>query len=618
MKRQIGSIFYKPGARPREIQRRRWNFPRIALNAIRKTCTVIGAIILFSILMGMTVGIIAGKSTSLPKDMILVWNIESAVGETPLQASFVDPFARQTMTVAEMITAFDKAAKDKRVRGILVSLDNAAFELAHIQELRQAIKRFRDSGKFAHIYTPSFSDLGSGIGAYYFASAFEQIWMQPVGFVSITGLSMEMPFARGALEKIGANPQFLHREEYKSAMESFTNSSMSPANREMMKSLLDDISLKITTDITEDRKILSNEFSALMDKGLLTGEESLKVGLITRLDYADVMVKELREKITGKKDSYKPELVEIENYHSSLVDSSKRTVSSDVALVHVAGEIIPGSGANPGRATGDYIAQAIHEAADDETIKAIVVRVDSPGGSPTASETIRRAIVHAKDKGKKVVVSMGPVAASGGYWVAVNADRIFALPSTLTGSIGVIMGKFEISGLWKKLGVNWDGMSWGQNAGLWSMNDSFTASERERLNVAIESTYNNFLDRVAEGRGMKKEAVREIAKGRAWTGAQAQKNGLVDELGGLDDALDYTAVQIGLKDRHELNIVPMPKPLSAMERFLLLVGGQVRANEFFKTLSHIDGVNSMLRRVEAIERSGPFQTYDPDLRLLKN
>lgn len=619
MKRQLGSFFYRPTTSAPAIQRRRWNVPRIIFQAIKKTCTVIGAVILFSITMGIIGGLlVSGKSVVLPNDMILVWNVQSKVGETPLQASLMDPFARETMTVSQLVTAFDKARDDKRVRGVLVSLDNSAFELAHIQELRDAIKRFRAAGKFAHIYTPSFTDLGSGIGAYYFASAFDQIWMQPIGFVSVTGISMEMPFTKDVLDKVGANAQFLHREEYKSAMESFTNTSMSPANREMMTSILNDISGKIMTDIAEDRKIRSADLKAFVDQGLLTGSESLKAGLITRLDYADVLVKETREKITGEKDSEKPELVDIEDYHSNFETHHASGKSSDVALVHISGEIIPGSDPEPGRATSDYIATAIQEAIDDDSIKAIVIRIDSPGGSPTASETIRRSIVNAKAKGKKVIVSMGPVAASGGYWIAVDADRIFALPSTLTGSIGVIMGKFELSALWDKVGVNWDGIQWGQNAGMWSGNKPFSDSERARMNNAIDDTYNNFIERVAQGRHMKPENVRAIAKGRAWTGLQAKQNGLVDDIGGLDVALDYTAVQLGLKDRDSLNIVPMPKPLSSMEQFISLLGGQVQINQFMQNSALLEWMAPILRRAQTVERSGLIQTYDPDLQGLKN
>lgn len=613
MKRRLGSYFYQSKSRPEEVRRKRWSIGRMFKTLIRRTCLTLGGLMLFIILLGILGGI-AGGSKTLPKDMILTLNITDPIGETRHGRSLADPFAAPGATVQDVIETLDRAAVDDRVKGLLVSLDNGGIELAHIQELRAAVKRFRETGKFARIYTASFADLGSGIGAYYFATAFDEIWMQPAGLVSITGLALDMPFAKNALDKVGAKAEFLHREEYKSAMESFTNSEMSPANREMMSSIVGDLSVQLFNDIATDRKLSNDVLQAQIDKGLIAGDAALKAGLINRLDYADVLVDESREKITGKKDGDKPDLILAEDYHEAMFGKQANRRKSDVALVRVAGEIIPGSEPKPGFATGDYIAGAIEEAADNDAIKVIVVRVDSPGGSPSASETIRRAIVKAQQDGKKIVVSMGPVAASGGYWVGVNADRIFALPSTLTGSVGVIMGKFQVGGLWEKLGVNWDGVSWGKNARLWSSNGPISESERAALDEAIDSTYNDFIDRVAEGRHMDKAKVRGIAKGRAWTGLQAAKNGLVDDIGGLDSAMDYAAKLVGKSSRSKLNVIELPKPLSPVEQFMRLMNGQVSLG---RGLSLLGVIEPVLKRVETIQRSGPIQAYDPDLTGLR-
>jgi protease-4 len=614
MKRRLGSYFYSTKNRPEEDMRKGRSIPHMIKAVLRKTCLVLGGFMLVSIVLSILAGIFAGGAKSLPEDMILTINITDPIGETEHGRSLADPLAAPGTTVQAFIETLDRAAVDPRVHGLLVSLDNGGIDMAHIQEIRTAVKRFRATGKFAHIYTASFADLGSGIGAYYFAAAFDQIWMQPVGLVSMTGLALDMPFGKDALDKIGANPQFLHREEYKSAMESFTNSQMSPANREMMTSILGDLSTQLFNDIAQDRKLTAEALQAQIDKGLIAGEAALKAGLITRLDYADVLVEETREKITGKKDSDKPELVFAEDYHAAMFRNKKADAQANVALVRVAGEIVPGHDAEPGFATGDYIAGAIDEAADNDNIKVIVVRVDSPGGSPSASETIRHAIVHAKEKGKKVIVSMGPVAASGGYWVAVNADKIYALPSTLTGSVGVIMGKFEISGLWKKLGVNWDGVSWGENARLWSINAPMGDSERAALNAAIDSTYADFIDRVAEGRQMDKAKVHSLAKGRAWTGSQAKKNGLVDEIGGLDASMEYAAKLIGEASRSKLKIIELPEPLTPLEQIIHLMDGQISLG---RDLSMLKIFEPLMKRVEIIRRGGPVQAYDPDLTAIR-
>lgn len=617
LKRRPGSFFYRaPTAAPAPAHHGHGFFGFLR-KAVRRICLFVGALVVFSIIMGLLAASFIGDD-DLPEEMILALNITDPIGETEHARSIADPLADAGITIGDLIETIDRARGDKHVKGLLVSLDNAGMELAHIQELRTAIKRFRTSGKFAYIYTASFADLGSGIGAYYLASAFDEIWMQPVGMVSVTGLSLEMPFARDALEKIGVNPEFLHREEYKSAMESFTNSHMSEPNRESMQSILDDFSSQIFADIAADRKMPAVKLQALLDKGLLTGAEALNAGMIDRLDYADILLDQTREKITGKKDSEGPDLVLAEDYFEATSASKEHNPNANVALVRVAGEIVPGSEPEPGMATGDYIANAIMDAADDKSIKVIVMRVDSPGGSPSASETIRRSIVYAKKQGKQIVVSMGPVAASGGYWVTVDADHIFAMPSTLTGSIGVIMGKFEISELWKKLGVNWDSLSWGGNARLWSMNKKLSESERAALDAAIDDTYMSFLKRVSDGRKMPVEAVRAIAKGRAWTGTQAKANGLVDDLGGLDVALDYAAKQIGLSDRTKLDIRIIPEPLSPIEELMQVLGTQVGLGLYPGQGGALaDAAAPYLKKAQTMERIGPVQAYDLNVPVIR-
>ncbi len=618
-RRRPGSFFYKAsksGDTPKVKSRH--GVLAFTGKILRRMSLFIGGVFLFSIFVGIVVGMVFGGSKRLPEDMILVLNVTDPIGETEHARSFADPLADAGITIGDLIETLDRARNDKRVRGLVVSLDNAGMELAHIQELRTAVKRFRASGKFAYIYTASFADLGSGIGAYYLASSFDKIWMQPIGMVSMTGLSLEMPFAKDALDKIGANPQFLHREEYKSAMESFTNSHMSEPNRQSMQSILDDLSAQILTDIAEDRKITTLKLQAQIDKGLLTGKDALQAGIIDRLDYADVLIRETRMEITGKKDGDKPPIVLAEEYYDAMLGSKERNPNANTALVRIAGEIVPGSDPEPGYATGDYIANAIMEAADDESIRVIVARVDSPGGSPSASETIRRSLVYAKSKGKQVIVSMGPVAASGGYWVSVDADHIFAMPSTLTGSIGVIMGKFELSNLWKKVGVNWDSLKWGENARMWSINAPMSESERASLNTAIDDTYASFIERVAEGRKLPSEKVRAIAKGRAWTGTQAKENGLVDKLGGLDAALDYAALQIGLTDRSKLDIRIIPEPLSPFEEILHMLGSQIGLGAYpGEGRALIQAVAPHVKKADTMTRLGPVQAYDINVPVIK-
>ncbi len=386
---------------------------------------------------------------------------------------------------------------------------------------------------------------------------------------------------------------------------------MSSANREMTGALLNDFSKTIFDDIIADRKLKPALLRSEMDKGLISGPDAIKAHLIDKVDHLDILMDGLSQAAAEKK----PETIDALEYLAAVQQPEPALHAANVALVQVDGEIIPGNKPKPGYATGEYISSAIRDAADQENIRAIVVRVNSPGGSPSASETIRRSIVYAKGKNKKVYVSMGPLAASGGYWLVVDADRIFALPTTITGSIGVIMGKFDISQTWKKIGVNWDSLQWGQNARLWSMNAPLDERGYATLNAAIDETYNAFIDRVATGRKMDKEKAHALAKGRAWSGIAGKKNGLVDEIGCLNDTLDYAATQMGLRSHADLRVVTLPTPLSAFEEFMTLFGTQVRSGIFdFKTLSIL---KPYLDKMQMMENIGPVQAYDPSFESLR-
>lgn len=617
MKRRLGSFFYTSKPKANELFKKRWNIPSILLKILKKTCMALGAFMLFFILLGLAGLLLADKETAvkMPKNMVLVYNMDKPLPETLAPPSLSAPFESSSLTVQNFIDTLDIAQKDKRVHGLVVKLNSAGVELSHIQEIRKALAAFKAAGKFAYIYSPSFSDLGSGMGAYYLASSFDEIWMQPVGFLSFTGMSLEMPFARGLLDKVGVAPEFLHREEYKSAMESFTNTSMSPANREMMQSILNEFSQQVLKDVAADRKIPSEKLQAYINQGLFTGQDALKAGLITHLNYYDVLEDKIDQKITGGADAAHSSQISLDDYYDVVVPKYEDNEKGNVALVSIDGEIVSGDEHQAGYATGGYIAKAITQAAKDKDVQVIVLRVNSPGGSPTASETIRRAINNAKHDGKKVIVSMGALAASGGYWICTDADKIYAMPTTITGSIGVIMGKFELSGLWKKLGVNWDGMTWGENAKLWSMNEPMTQTQRAVLDNAIDDTYKQFIARVAHGRKLDEKKVHDIAKGRAWTGSQAIKIGLVDEMGGLDDALDESARMMGLKDRSEISLVVLPKPLSAFEQFMSLMGESVSSGRF--DFGVYGDVIKLLNNAQAVKRAGMIQAYDADVGYIR-
>jgi protease-4 len=605
--KKIGSFFYSP-KKTSDDKPKRWNIFRIIGTALKRTCTAIGAMVLISAVISfILISRMAGNvAPPLPAEMLLVMTLDGGVSEIQSRPSILEPFPFDQPTIHNVINTLDRAAGDARVKGLILNMRGAPLSVAHIQELRTAIARFKQSGKPAKIYAASYDDPMGGLSQYYLASAFDEIWMQPVGMLSISGASMEMPYAKEALAKLGVQTQFLQREGYKGAMENFSNAEMSPESQEMWGSILTNISAKMMVDIAQDRALPIDALKTYIDTGILTGNEALQATLIDRLDYADVMVSDLRENLKGDREDKTLKLIPFERYAGSVKQSQPavRAVNArqNTALIYVVGAIMDTAEAG-GNAGADKIVEAIYQATDDTTIKAIVLRVDSPGGSPTASETIRRALVNAKAKGKKIIVSMGPVAASGGYWVATDADKIVASHGTITGSIGVVMGKFEASGLWDKVGVNWQGPQLGQNADMWSPNKPFDAQAQARMNILIDDIYDAFLTRVAEGRGMTKDEARNVAQGRAWTGAQAQERGLVDTLGGFDVALDETAKMLGLNSRDDLNIIRIPREKNAVEQFIELFGAQV-------SLGHMFGLNS-----ELVQR---FKAYVTQARLSDN
>lgn len=576
-----GSLFARTTPLQSPAPKRHFRVFRFLLGILRRICIVLGAIVLLSaILAGIGAAILEKEEAGLPAQMVLTLRLDDGVIERAAEASFMNlqSFSSSRMSVHEIIEALDIARNDPAVRGLAFSIEGGSFGISHVQEIRSAVKRFRESGKPTFAYSPSYLEAGGMMGAYYLASAFEEIWMQPVGLVALPGFDAEMPFVLEGLNKIGVNPQFFQRKEYKSVMESFTRKDMSPENREMTSSLLADITSVLAADIAADRTLSLDAVYNAIDRGLHTDREALDAKLVDRLDYGDVLISHLRESLTGDPENTDLKMVRLSHYNKAVDRGPLDGTLPVIGLVYAAGNIVAdesSSGFSADVAAADKISDGITKAIRDTDIKAIILRIDSPGGSPTASETIRRAVANAVERGKPVIVSMGGMAGSGGYWIATDATRIFALPSTLTGSIGVASGKADLSLLMEKIGVNWDGVQVGENADLWSMTGPFSQSGQERMNTMIDSTYDAFVARVAKGRKLSPEAVEKIARGRVWTGHQALEIGLVDELGGLGVALDYAARQIGAENRDGVEIVELPHPKTPFERLFELMNIEV-------------------------------------------
>lgn len=545
------------------------------LTFLTRVLAVIGFIVVALIALGVWgVARIEHHAAREPDALILTIDFTRPVVEngesSPLDFALED----EPVVLLDLLRAIDRARDDKRVKGIVATFGTEQPSLPHAQEIRAALARFRaaDPARFTYAYGSDYGAYGAGNRAYYLASAFEHIWLQPVGGVSLTGVGAQSFFGKAALDRLGLSADFMQREEYKSLMEQVMRDGYSAPVRAEMQAMIENLAGQIAAGIAESRKWDVAKVKALMEQGPFTDEEAQQAGLVTRLAYADELDEEV-EKKAGKG----AERVDVGTYlgFGEQADGAPRE-ETRIAMISGAGIImdksVEGSGFTGEPVVGaDELAAAFDDAAKDKGIKGILFRVDSPGGSPSASETIRRALIRAQMKGKPVVVSMGEVAASGGYWVSMNGDRIIAEPGALTGSIGVISGKFVVEEAMKKWGISADGVRTSENAGMWNPTAPFSPVQRARVNALLDNTYQAFVSNVSAARKIPMEKMPDIAKGRVWTGEQALQNGLIDAVGGYDVALAEMRKLLKLDEHAPLALEDFPQQLSPLERLLELM-----------------------------------------------
>lgn len=466
--------------------------------------------------------------------------------------------------MADVLSGLKRARQDSRVKALIVKIGGNPLGLAMVQELRQAVTHFRSSGKLTVAYGETFGEFGQGTIPYYLASAFERVYLQPSGDVGLTGIALEQRFLKGALEKLDVAYEVGQRHEYKTAANTFTQDHMTDAHRESYGRLAESILEHVVAGIAEGRRLDPGKVRELVDRGPFIGAEAVDAGLVDRLAYRDEVYDEVK-KAAG--DQAHLQFVSRYARGASMRKLPNPTADS-VALIHGHGMIKLGrSGRSPlgggGSMGSDTISAAIRAARRDPHVKAVVFRVDSPGGSYVASDTVWREVVLTR-KVKPVIVSMGDVAASGGYFVAMAADVIIAQPGTLTGSIGVLGGKAVLGGLMERVGVTTDMITEGANAAMFSSARSFSTEEWDRVNAWLDRIYDDFVGKVAEGRHLTRERAHELARGRVWTGADARERGLVDELGGLEDALGLARKRAGLADDAPVRTYPRLNPLERL------------------------------------------------------
>ena len=521
-----------------------------------------------------------------------------------------NPLARlsrgQMLGLREAVEALEAAGEDPRVQGLVARLGIGELGIAQVQELRAATLAFRDSGKFAVAFAESFGEGGNGTLHYYLASAFGEVWLQPSGNFDVTGLALETPFLREALDKLGILPRLDQREEYKGLMNTFTDRSLPAPQRANLRQLVESWLGQIARDVAAARGGDEGAVRTAIDAAPYSASAALERGLVDKLGYWD----EANDAVlaeAGEDAEYLP-LASYAEVHDPL-----QTPGATVALIYGLGPVVLASGGDgvfgDDAMVADTVAEAIATAVEDPEIEAIVLRVDSPGGSYVASDAIWREVQLAREADKPLIVSMSNVAASGGYFVAAPAHKIVALPGTITGSIGVVSGKLVLTGLWDKLGIKWDGVRAGAAAGFWSMNRDFSPTEWARLQAALDRVYTDFTGKVADGRAMAPDEVTAAAKGQVWSGEDARELGLVDELGGLKAALDLAGAEAGQPgERVRVKLLPEPRdPFQALLEDLF--AGGIEAARLRSLLRDLTRLAAQLRPLlEALEQGGVAAT----------
>lgn len=461
-----------------------------------------------------------------------------------------------------ILAAIDLAADDKDMHAIYLDLSHLSVGMATIQELRQALLHFRKtSHKPVIAYADSYSQ-----GAYYLASAADKIYLNPQGEVDLHGLAAQVLFLKGALDKLGIEAQVVRHGKFKSAIEPFVATQMSPENRKQTAALVDSIWRQILDEVGTARALSLTDLQRIADhQEARFASAALGLKLVDQLRYEDEVLAELRT-LSGAPQEDDFDLVRLHPYAAyALEKREESTHEAKIAVVYAEGEIVDGKGDEQNVGSKRF-AKALREAREDDEIKAVVLRINSPGGSALASESIWREVSLLKDK-KPLIVSMGDVAASGGYYIAAPAQRIYAQPTTITGSIGVFGLMFNAQKLMNEhLGIFADVVKSAEYADMDSPFKPLRPEERALLQSQVEKTYDVFVTRVAEGRKMEKSAVDEIGQGRVWSGVAAQKIGLVDELGGLFDAIQNASRQA--KIEHQYTLIELPEQQSALESFI--------------------------------------------------
>ena len=540
----------------------------MALSKTSKVLLIIGGLIFAVVIVGIiAIALFADRFSrpSVPDNSVLVLSISGDLPDYVPEERLTKAFGiQQAQSFSSLLTQLRKAKVDNRIGAVLLDINFPGIGWGKADELRDAIADFRTSGKPAYAYL----EIGTN-REYYIATAAEKIYLSPPGSLYVNGFAAEAMFYKGSLDKLGIEADVIQiGPKYKNAPDQYTRTAMSDGQKEVINALLDEYFTRFTTAIAETRKKSIDDVKALIDTAPFTAAQAKTQGLIDDTLYREQVDEALKSRLGYKSDD-KLRSIRGSQYREIPSDSLGLNKGEKIAVIYASGAINSGkssSGPVSGSMVGsDTIVQAVNQAANDNSIKAIVLRVDSPGGSALASDMMWFALENAKAK-KPLVVSMSDVAASGGYYIACNANKIVAEPSTITGSIGMFMGKPVLKGLYNWLGVSNEYTMRGKNSGIFRETEHWTPEERAKMVEQANAVYyDNFLPKVAKGRNKETEYINGIAQGRVWTGTQAKQNGLIDEFGGLEKAIDIAKQLAGIPADKDVKRVPFPEPRPFLE-----------------------------------------------------
>lgn len=505
---------------------------------------------------------IPGKIDFSSKDTVY-FDFDDGITENIPEISLINFEVNKSLNILDFIKGLDLASKDPKIKQFYARISNGSFNLSQAEEIRKAVINFRKSGKKAYIYLSG--DFTNSTLEYYLSTSFDEIWTSPLSDFNLMGLSIESPFLKGTLDKIGVEPQIYSFYEYKSGASFLTEKEFNKQSRENLNSIADNLFNNITETISKSRDIKQEDVLRLIDTAPFSNNKAFDKKLVDKLIYES----EAENLIDLKNKS-----IPLSYFAFKYKDLNEGKGEPNAAFLQLSGAIysgesISGVGIDEGVIGSKSVTEILKEIEGKNGIKSVILRIDSPGGVYEPSSEIRNGLLKLKEKGKKVIVSMSGVCASGCYYITTGADYILAGENSITGSIGVFGGKVNLSGMWEKLGVNWENIKRGDNAGIFSLNRSFSDSEKQAFMKSLNNVYDDFISKVAQSRSI--ENIDEVARGRVFSGSEAFELNLIDELGGITESLKKASEYA---DTENLIIDFYPKPKTFKEKIEELIQGK--------------------------------------------